>query len=160
MSASIELSKAAGASGNCASTAWLPTTTRSGWLVMPLAARMICSSSARFIVFENRQPLLGRKDAAEGAGLPKPAGVFVRAGQQVQNPLQRPARENLLPLPQDGRRRGGPLRQPAVQRGSGAPQQRRIGPELGGDLPVQRQAALINPFVRAHMLDRKSTRLN
>src|SRR5664279_622721 len=107
MSVSIELSKAAGASGNCASTAWLPTTTRSGWLVMPLAARMICSSSARFIVFENRQPLLGRKDAAEGAGLPKPARVFVGASKQVKNACQRPVGKDLAPF-EEYRRDGCP----------------------------------------------------
>src|SRR6266851_5615486 len=103
-SASIEAKRPSGAAGYWASTAWLPMITMSRSPTMPLAARIMCSSSARFILLENGQALGGSKNAAEGAGLAQAPRALIGALEQIQNAFERPAIQNLLPFKQHRRR--------------------------------------------------------
>src|SRR5256885_13657538 len=93
-SASIDLSRAAGASGNWPSTAWLPITTISRSPAMRPAARIRCSSSERFI---HAPPLGGRERARERGRLPQAYGGLAPVGDQ-RGGFRAPASQGLAPL--------------------------------------------------------------
>ena len=116
---------------------------------MPQAARIMCSSSARFILLEHRKAGLGREDAAEWAGLAQTSRFLVGAGQEFQNLLQGPMVEDLAPFEEDGWNRGLPLLNPPLQGGFGALEQFRLRSQSLGDGPIQRKAALVDPGVRS-----------
>src|SRR2546425_12948087 len=99
-SASIDLSKAVGASGNWPSTAWLPITTISRSPAMRPAARIKCSSSERFI---HAPPLGGREHARKRGGLTQVRGRFARIGDQSGD-FRPGASEDLAPLAERARR--------------------------------------------------------
>jgi len=71
----------------------------------------------------------------------------VRAGEQGQNLVETRAREAIVPLEQHRRNRRPPLLDPAGQGGYGFGQESRIGLQLPGHEPIQRQAPPVNPFM-------------
>jgi hypothetical protein len=81
---------------------------------MLLAARMICSSSARFILLQNGTAFLLCEDAAEWAGLPQPASVLVRAGEEVEDAIKSPVNQDVMPFDQNGRCSRPALLQPSL----------------------------------------------
>src|SRR5712691_10450973 len=127
MSASIDLSRAAGESGNWPSTAWLPITTISRSPAMRPAARIRCSSSERFI---HAPPLAGREHACERRGLPQADCRFVRVRDQ-RGDFRPGAIEDLAPLAERARRALAVVRDPFFE----IPPRRGEEPPVGFDLP-------------------------
>src|SRR5207342_2147750 len=98
-SASIDLSRAAGESGNWPSTAWLPITTISRARALRPAARIRCSSSERFI----HPPALGaRERTRKRRGLPEASRGLAGIGDQ-RGDLRPRAAQDLAPLLQRAR---------------------------------------------------------
>src|SRR5258708_2339521 len=142
-SASIDASRAIGASGNWPSTAWLPITTISRPPAMRPAARIRCSSSERFI---HAPPLGGRERTRERRGLPQAHGRFVRARDQ-RGDFRPRAIEDLAPLTERARSAVAvardPCREIAPRRGEEPP----VGFDLARDQAVHREAARLDDAV-------------
>src|SRR5438128_1807519 len=146
-SASMDASKAAGASGNWPSTAWLPMTMRSCSLAIAAAARRMCSSAARFIGLQDGPALFAREQTRERARLPQPCGLFGRRAEQRRHLRQRGLIQEPSPFEQ-GRR--GVRLEPAPQVVAGDLQQRRIRLEFRSHCLVERETATVDPVVRTH----------
>src|SRR5208337_108336 len=82
MSSSMERRKANGASGKAPRTDWLPSRMNSFSPAISLAARKICSTSARFILSENSLTFPRREDATKWTGLTKTTRFLGAAFQQ------------------------------------------------------------------------------
>src|SRR6266705_1171284 len=145
-SASIDLRKAFGASGNWPSTAWLPITTISRSPEMRPAARIRCSSSERFI---HAPPLAGGEHACERRGLPQADGRLVRVRDQ-RSDFRPGAIEDLAPLAERARHALAVARDPFFEipplRGEEPP----VGFDLARDQAVHCKAACLDDAVLQH----------
>src|SRR5712691_5087569 len=139
-SASIDLSRAAGESGNWPSTDWLPITTISRSPAMRPAARIRCSSSERFI---HAPPLGGREHARKRRRLPQADARFVRARDQGGDFRPR-AIENLAPLAERARRGVAVARDPSCEIASRRSEQPAVGFDLARDQAMHREAARLD----------------
>src|SRR5882762_5469156 len=142
-SASIDASRATGASGNWPSTAWLPITTISRSPATRPAARIRCSSSERFI---HAPPLGGRENARERRRLPQADGRFVRACDQRGDFRPRTI-ENLAPLAERARHAVAVARDPFVEIAPCSSEEPPVGFDLPCDQAVHRQAARLDDVV-------------
>src|SRR5258708_589682 len=142
-SASIDLSRAVGASGNWPSTAWLPITTISRSPAMRPAARIRCSSSERFI---HAPPLGGREYACERRRLPQTSGRFV-SGRDQRGDLRPGAIEDLAPLVQRARRVLAAARDQFCEIARRGGEQPPVGFDLARDQAVHREAARLDDAV-------------
>src|SRR5438445_8166591 len=142
-SASIDLSRAVGASGNWPSTAWLPITTISRSPAMRPAARIRCSSSERFI---HAPPLGAREHACERRRLPQAGGRFV-SGRDQRGDLGPGAIEVPAPLVEGARRVPAVARDPFCEIAPRRGEQPPVGFDLARDQAVHREAARLDDAV-------------
>ena len=127
-------------------------TTRSVVSALPAAARMRCSSCGRFtsVKFANdREPLLGSEDAAEGTRLPQAGGAFVGRFEEREQ-LVEWAGEHALPFEQVGPGAWRNGFQPAGEIAAGLLGQRRLAPQFRRDEAVEGQAARVDEAVIFH----------
>src|ERR671925_196874 len=124
--------------------------TISGWLVIALAARRMCSSSCRFIFTQNVHSFLAAENATKRTGLAQAPGLLPVTAEQVENVLMRAMPQDFPPFQENGWWIRLPLIDPPLQCLHGALQQVGLRLQFISNQPVQSQAALVNPFVRSH----------
>jgi len=120
---------------------------------MALAARIMCSSCSRFILFENCKPDGLREDAAKGAGLPQAPRFFVILRDKVQYLFQRGIVQNISPFKQCKRHFRFSLSNPTGECNPGTVEQFRSGSNHLRNGSFQGETTLINPFMRFRMSD-------
>src|ERR1700731_2534263 len=151
-SASIEVSNSTGALGYAPRMAWLPMTTMSVVSVLAAAARMMCSSCARFTGVEfaqNEISFLRCNDAAGRTRLPEPRGVLIGGFELSKERLSGPFHEP-LPFEQnwsDASRAGG---QPSSEICLSLADQIGVRANFFGNETGEGKAALVDEAVVSH----------
>src|SRR3990172_2840424 len=142
-SASIDMSRATGASGNWPSTDWLPMITSSRSPAMRPAARIRCSRSERRI---HSFPLADAEHACEGRGLAQPRGPLSRIGDE-RGDLRPRAAQDGRPFVQRARRVPAVTRAPGVEGATYPIEQRGVEHDLLRGQTVHGQTARLDDAV-------------
>ena len=115
--------------------------------MIPLAARIMCSSSKRFIFLENRKPSLWREVTTKRTGLTQPPRVLFWTPKELEYFPEWPGFKNALPFSQDGRNIGLLLLDPSFERCFGFSEQFWLLVQHSRNIFVQGETAPVNPFM-------------